>query len=208
MANYSNLNLIGKRPSASFQYFMLQSASVVTNGVGNEITAIVNLSASYATSASYDFTSSFIQRHFSQLYVDSDGGISQSFVNGTTYTQLTASMTSSISGVGSFVTAIPSSASILLSKPGHYHINGNISCASTTTNAQIKVVTFLSGSEQHHIHSSTKIGTPGDIQSVTVGGIIYNPSSSAYVDVRIRHAGGSPIILIVYYANLNVTYLT
>lgn len=62
MANYANLNLVGKRPINTYQYLMMQSASIVTDGLGDtmpdsvalQITSSCTISASYSLSASYE----------------------------------------------------------------------------------------------------------------------------------------------------------
>lgn len=54
MADYANLNLSGKRPSETYQYLMLRSGSVVTDGSGNLITGSLPISTSYAVSSSYE----------------------------------------------------------------------------------------------------------------------------------------------------------
>jgi hypothetical protein len=49
MSYFSNLDLAGKRPQDTYAYLMLTSASVVTDGAGNEFSAsILNITASYA----------------------------------------------------------------------------------------------------------------------------------------------------------------
>jgi hypothetical protein len=140
---------------------------------------------------------------YAEIHLDS-GTTAQSIATGTGYTKLTGIVSN---GEAVNATADGTNSKITVTKTGRYRVSFNMSFSSDTNNATHKFAIFWNGTEQHQIHSQTKLTTGADSQSVSGSGIVRVTSASTDIDLRARHDQGGSVNVTPIYANITIDYI-
>lgn len=141
---------------------------------------------------------------FANIHVHDEGATPQDIPAGATYTKCTGF---DDNGQSSNCTADAANDKITITRAGRYLVNHNSSFTGDTNNVTYFAAAFLGGAEKNDLHCVRKLGTAGDVGSMSFCGIIDVTSVPVDLDVRVRHDNVGTVEYTIEYGGLTVNYL-